>query len=442
MKRKGMKTIITLCMVFSMLLGSVLTVSATDTTGNGYYYEEIEPDNNGEYVYALYANTGEQPVGASAVIGKTYKYTVTYKSTVPLFGIVEFREADGVNGRYYQISIYNTCDTETGKVSMLNMGTKTIVSGTYTIDDGEQNTVDSTMRSYTVFPSYGGNITTNMPLFDSTETAVAYFANGDESGITNKKPMSDTSLAEFDENLDFKNLRYQELSGTPRSHSISWDANSAYDENTYVAINVDIKWKPILSSLNTVNAWEWVSLSDKYPATNNNYTCLVTEPWQAYFEANSIDWSLFNTQWVDCFYLQVYKYHPDTDTWTYSDVWYVDPGNQTTGASGLYSFGTADMDNLAGEYIKNEVGIGNSVSGEYVGGVIEDIYNNIGDSSNVSSYFEGVWKAFTIGFSSLAESIGELPNMIASVVSFLPPSIITLIGLGIIIAIFLRIVGR
>ena len=136
------------------------------------------------------------------------------------------------------------------------------------------------------------------------------------------------------------------------------------------------------------------------------------------------------------------KYHPETNKWTKSNIWYVDCGSQTTGMSTVFETGIATKDPTTGEYIKDKVNIGNGTTGEYVGGVIEDIYDNIGDSEDVGSYFTGVWEAFTTGFTSLLQSIGDIPNMVASVVSFMPASVITLIGLGVIVAIFLRIVGR
>ena len=209
-------------------------------------------------------------------------------------------------------------------------------------------------------------------------------------------------------------------------------------------IETDIKWRPILGSLNTVSAWEWVSISDRYPATNNNYTCLVTEPWQAYFEANSIDWSLFNTQWVDCFYLQVYKYHPNTDTWTRSHVWYVDPGAQTAGSSmgGEAEINTAKKNETSGEYEKLPGYRVDTETGEIITNPIEDVFGDFSDESDVGSYFEGLWNFFINGFKALASGLGQLPEMIGSVVSFLPPSVITLIGVAIVVCIILRIVGR
>lgn len=447
MKRKGIKTILTLCMVIVMLFGNVLTVSAEETNKTTF---EINLDRYFKLTDS-FDFVGE--TGYTSAPCKVFR--AVFDDNVYI-GAFERYDTESPNIEVWIVTDNESVLYETLSINVSQDNVQTQLEREIVPEDEitATMTADGKTYYYTVMNiSSIGEYNTNLSVYALTpenpsigtpQKLATMFASelsldwcGGYKEIT-----SDSALAEFDENLDFKNLRFKEINGTPVTHSITWDANEAYDDNTYVTIHCDIKYKPVLGALNTVYDYGWLTRFDEYPANNLSYSCLCTEPVESYFKANGIDWSSFNTQWVDTYYLQVLKYHPDNNTWTKSNEWYIDCGSQTTGMSTVYEYGTSVKNELTGEREKDKVGIGDGTSGEYVGGAIEDVFGEITEESSVTGYFEGLWKFFVNGFNALADGLGELPQMIASVVTFLPSPVITLIGISVVVCIILRIVGR
>lgn len=445
--KKRIKKIIVLCMALAMLFGNVLTVSASEATEKNTFENSLRK-------YFTLTKSFDM-VGGDTNIDR-YK-VVRYEFSEPVYVGIFHRYRPDLDGDYFNVWMISEKENVKYGDIINNNISEEYLQGYL----GREIELDSTLSGRFVADgktyyymkldcSFYDGYNSTLPVYacpaeypelGSPERLVEAFSSGYKFTQTG---ISDSSLAEFDENLDFVNLRFKELNGTPKSHSFKWDSNSAYDENTYVTIHCDIKYRPILGTLHSISDYGWLTRFDEYPATSLSYTCLCTEPVESYFKINNIDWSSFNTQWVDCYYLQVLKYHPDTDAWTKSNIWYIDPVSNTTGtvSGGDAYIGKADKNELTGEYEKDTGYRVDPETGEIVSNPIDDVFGDITSDSSISGYFSGLWNFFIKGFRTLADGLGEIPQLVSSVVSFLPPSVITLLGLSVVVCIILRIVGR
>ena len=195
MKRKRFKTILTLCMVFTMLFGNMLTVSAVEQADD-YYYGDATLDEEGYCNYVIETYTG-------CYSSKGIYESITLRSKEPLLFIVSNGEND--YGKYRQylfrtrykesagstITANNTTDYE---IISYKRGTGTDISE-IELSDYSGSSISSFQVYYELDNAF---LTTNIPLFDDEESAISYMTTGDDSVVINKKP-----VPENDETFQF-----------------------------------------------------------------------------------------------------------------------------------------------------------------------------------------------------------------------------------------------
>ncbi|WP_455615284.1 hypothetical protein [Eisenbergiella sp.] len=266
--------------------------------------------------------------------------------------------------------------------------------------------------------------------------------------------------ADYSADIEIENLIYKELhpSTGKYQHYISFDKKDSYDANTYLLVNADIKWKPALNKTNVATYVPIVEKGDKYLASSGEWSIDVDQVWKGYFDKEGINYSAFSSQWTDKLYFQIVKYSESEGKWYSSNVYRVDLNQQTTGVVGtVREVNPGRFDKDTGTFIKGKFdNKGTFVPGNdgsyYVDGstgqIVENAYGGIFDGielpegSTIIDYITALGKAFITSISSLLSSVGQIPKMIGSVLSFLPAELITLIGIGIIVAIILRVLGR
>lgn len=266
--------------------------------------------------------------------------------------------------------------------------------------------------------------------------------------------------ADYSQDLELENMTYKELHPSTGiyQHYVSFDIKDSYDDNTYLLVNADIKWKPALNKTNVATYIPIVEKNDKYLASSGEWSIDVDTLWKNYFDSEGINYSAFSSQWTDKLYFQVVKWSESDNKWYSSAIRYFDIKTQTTGTVGNeWHSSTGLIDKETGEFIEGGFdssgtfvpGSGNGYFGDSTTGNITDksyggIFEGIDlpEGSSVLDYIMALGSALVSGIGSLLTSIGQVPKMIGSVLSFLPDSVITLIGLGIIVAIVLRVLGR
>ena len=266
--------------------------------------------------------------------------------------------------------------------------------------------------------------------------------------------------ADYSQDLELENMTYKELHPLTGiyQHYVSFDIKDSYDDNTYLLVNADIKWKPALNKTNVATYIPIVEKNDKYLASSGEWSIDVDTLWKNYFDSEGINYSAFSSQWTDKLYFQVVKWSESDNKWYSSAIRYFDIKTQTTGTVGNeWHSSTGLIDKETGEFIEGGFdssgtfvpGSGNGYFGDSTTGNITDksyggIFEGIDlpEGSSVLDYIMALGSALVSGIGSLLTSIGQVPKMIGSVLSFLPDSVITLIGLGIIVAIVLRVLGR
>lgn len=272
----------------------------------------------------------------------------------------------------------------------------------------------------------------------------------------------------FDENIDISNLRFVYTNNDPDltpseeyHYKFMWDKKESYDENTYMVITADIKWKPTPGKLNSVTNVPYIVRGDLL-ASDGEIEFSVSDAWKKYFAKEGIDYSVFSTQWVENFYFQVFK--KVDGEWKNSNKVRFNVPTQSSGQGSLndYTFKTetGKFDEFTGEWISGSYDKNGNFIPEKDGGNANHHYGNGGtgeitdkDPTNpddwgipegvtIPEYISNLAKNFLDSMGTLFKSVGQVPAMIGSLFPFLPGWLVTALFGGIIIAIILRIFGR
>lgn len=471
--KKKTRFLATIFLILTMTLGSVLTVSAEETGGGGgasfgdpeenedmFYNPDMETDENGKHEYLLwfkYYNSS-----GNYYIDKVHIITSHRIALVPHYwnnpdtygnpnGLGVFCNAeylpDGVPGRDYLFgyNIYNNAgDFEV-------FGTQSFYSA-----DGELFWTKDTgyKTDFNIHPKYGTPdymVSTTLPYFSDIDKAVAYLSNGDDSGVINKPPVTDNDLY-------LKNIRWKTESLTGQGGKedcycfMSWDTDNL-TENDYLNVKTDswyqhyILGDKILGSHFPIkekqtddflsSTWSH-SYSYELNLLNGSF-CFdyLTFPMLFANTRESID-NIYNGG-VNSMYFQLVRFDTSTNTWK-EGLWVrVNFKENSVSYPDIDSIVGGNFDKDTGDFIKDpntdygENGYG--VNGE-TGHIIPPF--DMGSLDSIDEIGELIFSKIF----SLFSYVGQLPSLLSKIYPFIPPEVISLIGLGILIVILLRILGR
>lgn len=424
MKRKGIKTILTLCMVLAMLFGNVLSVSAEETTEE-LYYSGAEVDETGKYYYVIRSYTGAYGSG-----GNGYIYEVKINTTSPLTGYKT--EDDGT-----EYVTYNFGDTayEDGRVLAL---THEYVSSTTTYVDKDMNVLwtkeeTNSVGTWKVYEDLDGYIETNAPIFSLKTSAWNYLETLNDSDATNKKPVVNQSLY-------FKNVGY----------TVRAENSSEYPDETYITFTWDTDNLQSGDCLEIMTKNHYTKIGGdqvigfhNYLTASSGIDCFVgsyemsqTSAVKAWFETVENKPLVFKEYDTDIYFLRPVRGNQQ-------GLWVRVTMGRTTPTSSPYITGIEYGEfTEEGEWIKDDNatvseggdhGIdqgGNIITNEEIEDMIQ--LDNIGD----------LFKYLINNLEVLVGYFGQLPQLINTVIGWLPAPIIVLICCSIAVVILLRIFGR
>ena len=313
---------------------------------------------------------------------------------------------------------------------------------------------------------------TGCKVFKDNESMKAYATSGDTSGMIELDKDIDDGIKDSDigylHNLQMNQLQSgkQDENGIYERYSdrFTWDDTyPEYDSSYLVEVRGKCvvqtrgflglgKTKTYTSDIENIakdisyNDLEWiVSSTDKYAPFNS----FINE----HMPTNLVMTGVYGMRDL---YFRIYKWSEADDCYHYGpwvnmhfvddDVWVSVDGDTTMGDFDKDGNFIVDPDSDYGTGKKNDVGVG-------VGDTEEDAKkdndrreeekkNDDGklDLSNAS--ISDIWNWFTTSLWNLYNSLGFIPEFFQKIFSFLPTPIYVFLGIGIVIAIVLRVLGR
>lgn len=237
MKRIKLLTCLTLAL--ALIFGNSLTAFASEitdeetaVTSDKYYFGDAELDEDGvTYLYFI-----DNYTGCYASQGIYERYTV--KSSSPLLLMRE----DVVGSRYGDYYIYNLYSGINEKSdSLINTSAYYEVIEHYygkgsTYAEAKANmslkTTTTNVSPMSVYYNLDeAFISTSLPVFEDEESAKAYVANGDDSGVINKKP-----VPEHDETFMFTDFDVNEYVSATWSGTTFDDRIAEFDAMGYKVV--------------------------------------------------------------------------------------------------------------------------------------------------------------------------------------------------------------
>lgn len=444
--KKRLNLILTFILSMTMVFGSVLTASASESDNtinvDNIFYDGTpgkDPDT-GKYKYVL---------GLKNVVDSSNwsEYYYEFYTTNPICSYY-YQEGTWRESEYSQ---YNLTDffPDFSEYPSTITGLEYIYSYQIICENGEETFKDITdIQGHSNFyrlyykNSNGKDmhteLHTNIPAFGTIESAKEYINNGDDSGVINKKPVVNNSFY-------LKNVGY----------SVRAENSSEYPDETYIKFTWDIDnlQEGDLLEIRTRNHYtkiggdqvigfhDYIIVNDGISCYSGSYEMSQTDAVKSWFA------TLDNKPLV----------FKDYDT----DIYFLRPvrGNQyglwvkiTMGRKG-FLFGTP----TSSPYIK-DIEYGNITdSGDWITDdnvtTIEGGNHGIDQNGNILTpsdssiiqYFDTPWDLIKYLFSNLSNLMNyfsDLPTLINNVIGWLPNPIIVLICASIAVVIILRIFGR
>lgn len=271
----------------------------------------------------------------------------------------------------------------------------------------------------------------------------------------------------FKNDLNISNLAFTLTNNNPEliphenfHYKFTWDNKDSYDENTYMVVTSDIKWKPTIGKLNSVNNVPYIVRGDLL-ASNCEVEFTVSDAWKKYFDKEGIDYSVFSSQWVENYYFQVFK--KINGEWHTSNIVRVNMPTSSIQGSILDVQGgseTGKFDETTGEWVpgsydnngnfvpEKEGGDSHRTIIDGTNGTVTDRDNtNIGDwglpdDMSVIDYITSLGESLVKNAKSLFASVGEIPKLVGQLFTWIPFPIVSILCLAILVCILLRILGR
>lgn len=281
---------------------------------------------------------------------------------------------------------------------------------------------------------------TNLPIFNTSEQASAYFLNNDFSAILNKEPV--LSEATYDSTVDLKNCKWSMLTKQltlQTGETITWQYDNAID-GSFICIEVEgtlyrtmyatlLGGKIIGGDPVTGKAYCW-NVKDNLLANSKILSYQHTNIRERFAKGLGIG--------TDKLYLLHYKtiyitrYAMIDGSLKRSAVCRIEVKDMGT-SSITYDTGTPDS--TSNDYTKDENA--SSGSNDLWGEDISD-----GDQSVSDLKDSDMLGTFTNLIKGMSEMLGQFPMLLASIFAYLPVYIWSIIALGFILIIIMRIIGR
>lgn len=346
-------------------------------------------------------------------------------------------------------------NTKTNKYGMLgnmrdfctNVGSYTYSSNgvdyyTYTMDESYQDTVVCRSGDNPDYVVENFSISGNIKVFKDQVSLEAYVASGDTSGMIEVKD------PENEKNWYLKNVSYKVTADdSPSSEAgadatyihFSWDTDNLQDGDL-LEIKTYNYYKKILGE-KLSGFHDFVTYSDGVAASSGKYSFSQYTATKAWFNSLENKPLAFKEYDTTDYYLRPVRMGT-LGVEKYGGWVHIKMGRSTPTSSPYIKdieYGDFDDNNnwTVDEDLTDKNGGHHGV--DQGGGYIPpDQSDNPFTSTNIA----GIFSYFYDFMKQIPAMLGDLPALVGNIISFLPKPIIAFIGIGVLVAIILRIVGR
>lgn len=346
-------------------------------------------------------------------------------------------------------------NTKTNKYGMLgnmrdfctNVGSYTYSSNgvdyyTYTMDESYQDTVVCRSGDNPDYVVENFSISGNIKVFKDQVSLEAYVASGDTSGMIEVKD------PENEKNWYLKNVSYKVTADdSPSSEAgadatyihFSWDTDNLQDGDL-LEIKTYNYYKKILGE-KLSGFHDFVTYSDGVAASSGKYSFSQYTATKAWFNSLENKPLAFKEYDTTDYYLRPVRMGT-LGVEKYGGWVHIKMGRSTPTSSPYIKdieYGDFDDNNnwTVDEDLTDKNGGHHGV--DQGGGYIPpDQSDNPFTSTNIA----GIFSYFYDFMKQIPAMLGDLPALVGNIISFLPNPIIAFIGIGVLVAIILRIVGR
>lgn len=459
MKKKS-KSIILVGLIFTMLFGNVFTVSAEENKENvndteDYFYTgEIPKDESGNYVYFFYGRASKSNDWYRFQIKSEKKIAVYSEFVEEYIGKTVTAERFWLCGYSFSFGDYVDKWQADSKLTHADYYDFVYYDGD---SDKYLNDDPFSMRvppykvysdSYAIEKGHFDFFTTTAPIFKTSQEAMNYLKNGDDSGIINKGTTYDKSLGYLHDLHHKKLVTKTSEEGFPleSTDKFTWsdsypDYDKTYKVDLYVICNVQersmwLPWKKKTFSSSRTYVKSGLYKDLEFGVTNDELNAIFSSFHSPDGNSNSI----FKVRsWNYDFYFRIVKdgKHGPWTIWKHT-------GEVLDGeVDGSVSVGEEDEngniilipDTEYGQGMPDDTEIG-------VGDDEKDAEDNIGQDQfeikDILSWVDWFFNTLKLFISSMK----DLPSLFASIFSFLPSPIVFLLSAVIVVIIILRILGR
>ena len=352
---------------------------------------------------------------------------------------------------YYRISFSLFDKSKKNQVALqgncTNIGTyRTYYKGKlqkeYSMDDHYQYSVPYKSVEGSEYIVSNFSLTGNVKLFKDNESLMAYVKSGDTSGMIEVKD------PENEKNWYLKNVSYKVTADdSPSSEAgadatyihFSWDTDNLQDGDL-LEIKTYNYYKKILGE-KLSGFHDFVTYSDGVAASSGKYSFSQYTATKAWFNSLENKPLAFKEYDTTDYYLRPVRMGT-LGVEKYGGWVHIKMGRSTPTSSPYIEdieYGDFDDDNnwTVDEDLTDKNGGHHGV--DQGGGYIPpDQSDNPFTGTNIA----GIFSYFYDFMKQIPAMLGDLPALVGNIISFLPKPIIAFIGIGVIVAIILRIVGR
>lgn len=438
---KNRKIVTCLLLSLILLFGNVLSVSAEETPNaetpvkdeDKIFYDGLQADSDGMYLYTL-----EWYTGCYASTG--IYTTTTLRSSVPL--VLTYDDLEGRYGKYHNFNIGTRLNDNGDNLSHINSDytVKTYRTGRgkelseIVLGSDSASSTTSIAGIHVFYEEKDAFISTNIPIFNDKNAAINYIKNGDDSGVTNKKPFIDKAF--YLKNVGYT-VRAENSSEYPDETFIkfTWDTDNLKNGDL-----LEIKTKNHYTKIGgdqVIGFHDFITSSSGVDCYSGFYEMSQTDAVKAWFKTVENKPLVFKDYDTDIYFLRPVRGN-QYGLWTR-----VTMGRKTPTSSPYIKdieYGDLSPD---GDWTKDE-GTTNSEGGNHgidQDGTVKPPTPSDGDTIDIDSPWELIKYLFN-NISTLISYFGQLPQLINAVIGWLPNPIILFICGSIVLVIILRIFGR
>ena len=312
----------------------------------------------------------------------------------------------------------------------------------YSMDDNYQYSVPYKSVEGSAYTVSNFSLTGNVKLFKDNESLLAYVKSGDTSGMIEVKD------PENEKNWYLKNVSYKVTADdSPSSEAgtdatyihFSWDTDNLQDGDL-LEIKTYNYYKKILGE-KLSGFHDFVTYSDGVAASSGKYSFSQYTATKAWFNSLENKPLAFKEYDTTDYYLRPVRMGT-LGVEKYGGWVHIKMGRSTPTSSPYIEdieYGDFDDDNnwTVDEDLTDKNGGHHGV--DQGGGYIPpDQSDNPFTGTNIA----GIFSYFYDFMKQIPAMLGDLPALVGNIISFLPKPIIAFIGIGVLVAIILRIVGR